>query len=134
MGASQEVRSHWNNLKAAMAVMICTIIFAGHLLPVAAQAPQHPLDGFSGAEYWTIYEVLHASGHTDGDTRYSFITLHEPPKKEVETWKPGQQFRREAFVVVKKGPQTFEAIVDVAGRKLISWTEKPGVQPNLTDE
>jgi primary-amine oxidase len=87
-----------------------------------------------GTEYWTIYAVLRASGHADSDTRYPFITLHEPPKSEVQSWKPGQGFRREAFVVVKNGLKTFEAIVDVSAHKLISWVEKSGVQPNLTDE
>jgi primary-amine oxidase len=133
MGASQERRSHWNSLKAVVRGIICAFL-ASTVQPLAAQAPQHPLDGFTGTEYWTIYEVLRASGHTDSDTRYPFITLHEPPKKEVQAWKPGQGFRREAFVVVKNGSKTFEAFVDVAGHKLISWTEKPGVQPNLTDE
>jgi primary-amine oxidase len=92
------------------------------------------LDGFTGTEYWTIYEVLRGSGHTDVDTRFPLITLHEPPKEEVRSWKPGQKLRREAFVVVKNGPKTFEAVVDVAGHKLLSWEEKQGVQPNLTDE
>jgi primary-amine oxidase len=114
--------------------IICGILFAGPARPIAAQAPQHPLDGLTATEYWTIYEVLRASGHTDADTRYPFITLHEPPKNEVQSWKPGQGFRREAFVVVKNGPRTFEAMVDVAGHKLISWEEKQGLQPNLTDE
>jgi primary-amine oxidase len=36
--------------------------------------------------------------------------------------------------VVKKGPQTFEAVVDVNGKKLVSWAEMKGVQPNSPDE
>jgi primary-amine oxidase len=60
------------------------------------------------------------------------MQLHEPPKEEVLAWKPGQTMRREAFVVVKQGAQTFEAVVDVNGKKLVSWTEVKGVQPNLT--
>lgn len=121
-------------MKPYTLAIICAALFSSAARPVAAQVPQHPLDGFTGPEYWTIYEVLRASGHTDSDTRFPFITLHEPPKHEVQSWKPRQEFRREAFVVVKNGPKTSEAIVDVAGHKLISWTEKPGVQPNLTDE
>ena len=57
------------------------------------------------------------------------VQLKEPPKEEVLAWKPGQAMRREAFVVVKKGAQTFEAVVDVNGKKLVSWTEMKGVQP-----
>jgi primary-amine oxidase len=70
----------------------------------------------------------------DAKTRYPFITLHEPPKEEVLQWKPGQSFRREALVVVKQGPRTFEAIIDTAQRKVTSWKEIQGVQPNLTEE
>jgi primary-amine oxidase len=38
------------------------------------------------------------------------------------------------LVVVKQGPETFEAIVDINARKLASWREIQGVQPNLMDE
>jgi primary-amine oxidase len=132
MAAIREVGCPWK-LRAILG-LIGAILFAGAARPVAAQVPQHPLDGFTGTEYWTIYEALRASGHTDADTRYPFITLHEPPKNEVQSWKLGQTFRREAFVVVKQGAKTFEAIIDVIGRKAISWKEVQGVQPNLTDE
>jgi len=36
--------------------------------------------------------------------------------------------------VVKQGPSTFEGVVDVSGKKLISWKEIKGVQPNLTGD
>src|SRR5271155_5286350 len=62
------------------------------------------------------------------------VQLKEPPKEEVLAWKTGQAMRREAFVVVKKGAQTFEAVLDVNGKKLLSWTERKGAQPNITNE
>ena len=46
--------------------------------------------------------------------------------------KLGMAMRREALVVVLQGGQTFEAIVDVGGRKVISWKQIPGAQANLT--
>jgi Cu2+-containing amine oxidase len=39
--------------------------------------------------------------------------------------------RREAFVMVKQGTRTIEAVVDVNNKKLVSWTEIKGVQPPL---
>jgi primary-amine oxidase len=78
--------------------------------------------------------VLQASKKVDAETRYPMVQLKEPPKEEVSAWKPGQAIRREAFVVVKKGAQTFEAVVDVNGKKLVSWTEVKGVQSNMPDE
>jgi primary-amine oxidase len=82
---------------------------------VNAQSPKHPLDGLTGPEYWAVYDVLGASGKRDANTRYPMIQLKEPPKEEVLAWKSGLVKQREAFVVVKQGPQTFEAVVDVAG-------------------
>lgn len=102
--------------------------------PANAQTPKHPLDGLTAPELWTTYEVLQASGKVDEKTRYPMIQLKEPPKEEVLGWKPGHPMRRESFVVVKKGPQTFEAVVDLQGQKLVSWTEVKGVQPNSPEE
>jgi len=99
-----------------------------------AQTAKHPLDDLTAREYWTAYEVVQASGKVDGNTRYPLMQLKEPPKEEVLAWKPGQPMRREAFVVVKKGPQTFEAVVDVNGKKLVSWTEIKGMQPPSPEE
>jgi len=103
-------------------------------LPVGAQTAKHPLDGLTASEHWTVYEVLQASGKVDAKTRYPTIRLNEPPKEEVLAWKPGEPMRREAFAVVMQGPRTFEAVVDVNVKKLVSWTEVKGVQPNSPDE
>jgi primary-amine oxidase len=95
---------------------------------------QHPLDGLTASEHWSVFETLKASGHVDSSARYSGITLREPPKAEVLAWKQGQPFRREALVIVRQGKQTFEAVVDVRGQKVISWRELKGIQPSLTEE
>jgi primary-amine oxidase len=102
--------------------------------PMRAQGPQHPLDGLTAPEIWTAYEVLHRVGKVDEKTQYPMVQLKEPPKEVVLAWKTGQAIRREAFLVVKKGAQTFEAVVDVNEKKLLSWTERKGVQPNMTNE
>jgi primary-amine oxidase len=47
----------------------------------------------------------------------------------VLAWKPGQAMRREAFVVVRRARRRSRAVVDVNGKKLVSWTEVKGVQP-----
>ncbi len=99
-----------------------------------AQSAQHPLDGLTASEIWTAYDVLQTSHKVDDDTRFPMVQLKEPPKEEVVAWKPGQPIRREALVVVKQGAQTFEAVVDVRGKKLVSWTELKGVWPNMPHE
>jgi primary-amine oxidase len=124
-------RTH--KLKRILAVVIL-LLSTALTVCVAADVPKHPLDGLTADEYWAVSETLNASGHVNSKTRYPFITLHEPPKEEVLQWKPGRAFRREALVVVKQEAQTFEAIVDVNARKITSWKEIPGVQPNLMEE
>jgi primary-amine oxidase len=109
---------------AALAILVAA--------PVAnAQSASHPLDGLTASEIWTAYETLQASHKVDADTRFPMVQLHEPPKEEVLAWKPGQALRREAFLVVRQGSQAFETVVDVNGKKLVSWTEMKGVQPNM---
>ena len=117
---------------AALAAAV-VILFAGPA-PLGAQTAKHPLDGLTAPEHWTIHDVLQAAGKIDDKTRFPMIQLKEPPKEEVLTWKPGQPVSREAFVVVKQQAQTFEAVVDLNGKKLVSWKEMKGAQPMETDE
>ncbi len=98
------------------------------VVPLAAQAPVHPLDGLSGSEHWVVYDAMVASGRTDTSTTYLYIGLNEPPKAEVLAWRAGQPFRREAVVHLVQDGRGYEAIVDLRARKVLSWTEVPGRQ------
>ena len=97
------------------------------LFPVSAstqaQGPTHPLDGLFATEIETVAEVLREAGRVNDETRLHIVSLHEPPKRDVLTWELGEPFGREAFVVVKQGAQTFEAIVDVVRGDVTSWQE-----------
>jgi primary-amine oxidase len=95
----------------------------------AQQQPANPLDGLLVGEHWIVYDVLRDAGKLDSTTKFISVLLREPPKAEVIAWTAGQPFRREAKAVIKQGPKTFEAVVDITGKKLVSWTEAPGVQP-----
>ena len=109
--------------------VLSTLVFSTWLCP--AEPLRHPLDALTAKEYWSVYETLQASGHVTSATRYAGVNIHEPPKQEVLRWKPGEPFRREALAIVKQGRQTFEALVDVANQKLLSWKEIKGVEPVL---
>jgi primary-amine oxidase len=113
--------------------VVLTVLLVWAVVPASAQNPKHPLDGLTAPEHWAVYETLKASGKTDAKTAFPLIQFKEPPKEEVLAWKPGQSMRREALAIVKQASQTFEAVVDVSGKKLISWTEIKGVQPNLSE-
>lgn len=108
------------------------LVFAVAAPGVSTQSPRHPLDGLTFAEHWVVYDVIRDSGRIDDKTRWAGVSLREPPKAEVLAWKPGTPFRREALVILMMGPKTVEAVVDVAARKLASWKEVPGVQPDIT--
>jgi primary-amine oxidase len=102
--------------------------------PLAAQSVEHPLDPLSFREYWTILEVLQENGHVNADTRFSNVALREPPKELVWRWSKGSSFPRQAAAIVRQGPDTHEAIIDVSGRRLVSWTPLSDIQPNWLDE
>lgn len=117
-------------MRRFIASLVALVLTTGAL---AAQAPTHPLDGLSGREHWVIYDALVASGRTDSTTSYLYVGLNEPPKAEVLAWRAGQPFRREALVHLIQGTRGYEAIVDVAGKKLLSWNEVPGRQFMTSD-
>src|SRR5437868_1123716 len=127
--------------------LVCTriicfafVLFALALLaPALAKAadyPTHPLDSLSREEIAATVEVLKNSGKTDEASRYATIMLREPPKAEVLAFKPGSAFRREAFAVVfeRAANKTFEAVVDLNKKSLLSWKEVTGVQPEFLIE
>jgi len=97
----------------------------------AAAPPTHPLDPLSQQELSTTVAVLKAAGHVDNNTRFVFLTLREPDKAAVLKWKAGMPAAREAFVIIKQGSRTYEAVIDLPQQKLKSWHEVKGVQPAL---
>ncbi len=114
--------------------MIALALFILQLLATFAYADTavlHPLDPLSQSEINTSVAVLKAAGHVDDKTRFVFLTLREPNKPAVLKWRPGTPVTREAFVIIKQGAQTDEAVVDLSRSALRSWREVKGVQPAL---
>jgi len=98
-------------------------------------APLHPLDGLTTAEYWVAYDVLQSAGHAAPDSFFASVLLREPPKDAVLAWKEGSPVPREADAVMLQQGKTFEARIDLAARKLVSWKELKGIQaPFLASE
>jgi primary-amine oxidase len=112
-----------------------SLVFWLAAAPVAAQKVDHPLDPLSFQEYWTVLEILRDAGRLNPATRFSIVNLREPAKDVVWSWTKGREFPREAFAVVRQGVDSYEAVIDVTQRRVISWTKLTGVQPNwLTEE
>jgi primary-amine oxidase len=99
-------------------------------------AERHPLDPLTKEELASTVRLLRAHNKVTEQSRFPIIVLHEPPKDEVLRYAPGSPLRRQAFAVVyeRARNQTFEAIVDLAAKKVASWKEIPGVQPPLMEE
>jgi primary-amine oxidase len=123
-------RSH--RILAALGLAILIVSLNNQVL--SAQPVKHPMDPLTAQEYSAVLAVLKGSNRISDACRYPLITLNEPSKSEVLKWKPGDALKRQAFVVVKDGPRTFEAIVDIKGGKLVSWKEVKGVQPGILAE
>jgi len=85
-------------------------------------------------EHWTVLEVLRDNGHLDADTRFSMVNLREASKTAMLEWKQGQASPRRAFALVRQKTRTFEAVVDLNNKKMISWDELEGVQANWLKE
>ena len=117
-------------LRAAVAAIVATLIILGEDVS-AADSPRHPLDPLTAAEYFTVVKTLHEENHVDDGSRYPLITLHEPAKQQVLQWQPDQPISRQAFVIVKKGSLTFEAVVDIQKRRVTSWKHIKDVQTSI---
>jgi len=107
----------------------CTVFAWLFLCPLLALAQngRHPLSALTTEEYWTVYDVVQASGHMDEDTHFASILLHEPAKAAVLAW-PGQAVPREADVILTKKGRTIEARVDISAKKMESWRDVPGAE------
>ena len=103
----------------------------GLLAPVFSfpqtQPLSHPLEALKTQEYWAIYDVLRDAGKIDADTSYASVLLKEPSKDKVLSWKSGDSVFREADVILLRKGKTMEALIDIAGKKLESFKEVPGV-------
>jgi primary-amine oxidase len=96
-----------------------------------AQASAHPLDPLSKEELTTTTAVLKDAGKVSDSVRFVLIHLHEPPKKDVLAHRPEKVIPRQAFAVLYDWTSntTSEAVVDLSGKKLLSWKTIPGAQP-----
>jgi primary-amine oxidase len=114
---------------AAAVAMLATSISA-----IAAGTPSHPLDPLSGAEIEATVAVLRAAGYVDDSTRFATIDLDEPAKAAVLGSEPAQPVARRAFVIARRDRVVYEAVVELAARRVESWTAIPGVQSAVLPE
>jgi primary-amine oxidase len=93
----------------------------------------HPLDPLSATEIERAWEIVRTERALGPRVRVIFIMLHEPAKKIVLEHRPGDSVERAAFVVlVDSVPgKTYEAVVSLSERRVLSWEHVPGAQPAI---
>ena len=111
------------------AASLCIALSAMLSTAAHAQEARHPLDPLSRQEHFAVLEVLQQAGKLTDATRFTRLEVKTPDKASVWAWKPGAVLPRSAEVVISQGPAVFEATVDITGKRLVSWTERQGVQP-----
>jgi primary-amine oxidase len=94
----------------------------------------HPLDPLSPAEFQSTAAILRRERGVTDSWRFASIELKEPAKTDVKARKPGDPFPRRSLSVLwdQKTNQTYEAVVDLVGDRVDSWTDQPDVCPNFT--
>lgn len=110
---------------------LAILLMASALFAAPDDKHRHPLDPLSQEEIAAAVRFLFADGRINQQSRFASMVLQEPPKSEVLRFQPGKPFRREAFVVVYEAQSnsTYEAVVDLRERRVLSWNKLSGVQP-----
>ena len=96
-------------------------------------ASAHPLDPLTAEEIAGASAILKEQRQLGPRVRFETVVLREPDKDAVLRFQPGDSIRREAFIVVldNDGPATYEAVVSLDERRVVSWQHIPGVQPRV---
>jgi primary-amine oxidase len=100
--------------------------------PVVAGDHRHPLDPLTAEEIAGAVKVAREQGPFADGVFIPFVVVNEPAKKDVAAWKPGDEVRRQAFLVAFDRPanKTYEAVVDLTTGKLVGQPRHvPGAQP-----
>jgi len=94
----------------------------------------HPLDPLSADEIRAAVAVVRASGRVGSDVLFVRVFLHEPAKPDVLGFREGDPLEHQAFVLIRdrRARTTYESVVSITDRAVVSWKEVPGVQPPIT--
>ena len=107
----------------------------------AARYPRHgtdyPFDPVAHDELETVVAIVHESGRFRSGMRFIDISLKEPPKDFMESYRRGQPYEREAEVVLidNNAESSIEAVVSLSRGEVVEWAgvSEPG-QPMLSQD
>ncbi|MGV3615032.1 MAG: hypothetical protein ACO1SV_06830 [Fimbriimonas sp.] len=97
------------------------------LMPILPPPSVHPLAPLTGPEMIVVRDIVRKDGRFGKAPRFPGLWLDEPSKAE---WAAGRPPRRAfASIYVPSQNQTFEALIDLRGKRIVSRKAIPGVQP-----
>lgn len=93
----------------------------------------HPLDPLNVEEMQEAVALLRAGQKLSDKVRFMSAALREPTKDEVRAYEAGTAPAREAhFILLDNADgQTYEAVVSLTKKRVMSWKHIPGVQPPI---
>ncbi|MEO0489152.1 MAG: primary-amine oxidase, partial [Cyanobacteria bacterium J06659_2] len=99
----------------------------------AAVAVNHPLEPLTPDEITTAVAIVRQQKSLGTSFRFATVTLNEPAKATVLSFKPGDSIEREVFMILLDNAtaNTYEAIVSLGSGMVTSWEHIPGVQPPI---
>ena len=94
---------------------------------------QHPLEPLTRDEIAASVDVLRRERSLGPRVRFVNITLQEPPKEAVLAYPSQDPIERQAFAILldNETGRTYEAIVSLTRRTVVSWECIPDVQPAI---
>ena len=96
-------------------------------------AVRHPLDPLTAAEIEAATSILKRDRGLADSARFVYVTLREPAKEAVLNYQPGEEFDRQAHIVLRERAErtSYEAVVSVTAGEVRLWRELPGLQPPI---
>jgi primary-amine oxidase len=100
-------------------------------LPASPRVVQYPFDPLAIDEIRMVKQILLAEKKIDTSYRFYVITLKEPPKAEMLMYKSGDPLHRRGFATVfdRASNKTYEGVIDLTDKKVVSFRYIPSVTP-----
>ncbi len=93
----------------------------------------HPLDPLTVDEIAAAVDIVRTERQLSARVRFVSVTLHEPAKAVVLAYPSVGAVDREAFAILldNEAGQTYEAVISLSRRTVLSWEHVPNVQPAI---
>lgn len=94
----------------------------------ASESVTHPLDPLTSNEINETCRILKQAGKITDASRFASLSLFEPAKETVLKFKTGDAIPRQSLSVIYEAAsnKTFEAVVDLTGKSLLSYKQASG--------